>query len=54
MKWALVDPSNIVMNLIVYDGVAEFTPPSSLTLRQVEDWIRIDQDADAPKPVPPE
>jgi hypothetical protein len=50
MKWALVDNTNTVQNLIVYDGVAAYTPPEGLTLQQVNPWVQIGQLSTIPQP----
>lgn len=49
MKWALVDDSNIVQNIIIYDGKSNYTPPKGFSLRQIEDWIEIGLNADLPE-----
>jgi len=30
--YALIDSNNIVQNIIVYNGTAQYTPPAGLTL----------------------
>ena len=40
MKWALVNTSGEVVNVIAYDG-AEYTPPNGLALEQIEDHLEI-------------
>lgn len=34
MAWALIDEANTIVNVIEYDGIAEYTPPAGLTLIQ--------------------
>lgn len=54
MKYALVNASNVVENLIIYREGSQYTPPAGLTLRQVNDWVKINDDADINEPLPPE
>jgi len=51
MKWALVDTSGIVQNVIAYDGISEYTPDSAVALEQVNNWINIGDNKNAPEPI---
>lgn len=50
MQWALVDGSNIVQNIIVYDGVSDYQPQDGLSLVEVNDWIKIGDEKNTPEP----
>jgi hypothetical protein len=52
MKWALVDSSGMVQNVIEYDGVTEYTPPEGISLQQVNEWVQIGKAHDAAEPIP--
>jgi hypothetical protein len=54
MKYALVDANNIVQNLIVYSEGSNYTPEEGLSVQQVNEWINIGDNKDAPEPLPPE
>lgn len=54
MKYALIDSNNIVQNVIVYDGVAEYAPAAGLALQQVNDWVNIGDNKNISEPTPPE
>ncbi len=54
MKWALVDNDLICRAVIVYNGEDAYTPPEGLTLEQVNDWIAVDDNINAPEPQPEE
>lgn len=41
MKFALVDEENLIVNIIVYDGESDYTPPAGLSLVQVSDEKQI-------------
>lgn len=41
MIWALLDTNNIVTNIIVYDGVAEYVPDGGLTLAHIPDTYKM-------------
>lgn len=34
-------PANTVMNIIVYDGIAEYNPEEDLRLMQIDDGIKV-------------
>lgn len=50
MKWALVDSDSIIKNIIIYDGISEYSPPDGLNLTQVEDWLNMNEHIDSPQP----
>jgi len=50
MQWAFVDNNNIVDNIIMYDGVSQFTPPDGLSLQQINDWVGIGQNINVSEP----
>lgn len=50
MIWALVDSENTVQNIIVYDGITPYVPPNSLTLQQINPWVKIGQSVHTPQP----
>lgn len=50
MKWALVDGSSIVQNIISYDGVSAYQPPQGLQLLEVNDWVHIGDNKDIAQP----
>lgn len=41
MQWALIDNTNTIQGILVYNGTDEFAPPEGLTLKQVPDnlWV---------------
>lgn len=41
MQWALVDSFGVIVNIIEYDGVSNYTSEGGLTLGQVPDTARI-------------
>ena len=51
MNWALVDANGIVQNLIAYDGKTPYSPPTGMTLEQVNPWVQVGQNIDTPEPV---
>lgn len=53
MKYALVNISNIVVNVIAYNPNSEYTPPSGLTVESVNDWVEIGDAVSMPEPTPP-
>jgi hypothetical protein len=50
MKWALINSDKLVVNVIAYDGEAEYTPEVRLSLEQVSDWLTIGDDISKPAP----
>lgn len=50
MKWALIDKKDIVRNIIQYDGESPYTPLSWQTLEEVNDWVNIGDNKNAPEP----
>lgn len=52
MKWALIDASNICINIIEYDGVSAYAPDSGLNLLEVNDWIEVGSSVNTPEPTP--
>lgn len=49
MKWAWIDSNNIVRNIIVYDGIAKYSPPEGYTLEEINDWVNILDSKDIPE-----
>ena len=41
MIYVLIDNTNTVVNVIVYDGVSEYTPPAGQTLKEAPDGTAI-------------
>lgn len=39
MKWAIINTENIVMNIIVWDGVTPYNPGDGLTLVPINDGV---------------
>lgn len=52
LKYALIDADNIIRNIIEYDGVSAYKPPTGLRVQQVEDWLDIGHNANDPAPPP--
>ena len=52
MKWALVDENNICQNIVAYDGVSLYTPPTNYTLQQINDWVEIGRSINESQPSP--
>lgn len=48
--WALTDVGGTIKNIIVYDGVATYTPAAGLTLQTINTWLVIGSNKDDPAP----
>lgn len=51
MKWALIDSSDIVRNIIVISPDIPYTPADYFSLEEVNDWVNIGDPKDTPEPV---
>lgn len=55
MKWAEVDENDIVVNTIVYDGIAELPGlPMGIRVIQINDWLNKGDNINDPEPPPVE
>lgn len=55
MKYALVDNSGTVKNIIAYDPAepyGPYTPPDGVTLTQINNWVEIEGNVNDPEPTP--
>ena len=50
MKWALVNAEDIIVNVILYDADAPYTPPEGTFVMEVNDWLNIGDPTTKPEP----